>query len=249
MVHYYIKHSFERTVKRIGRWRESARGQGDAILSGIARRRGGQAGRKGRGSLVFGICLLISAAVSLGRASGPGPSKASSDPKSASNSGLVEVRIETDGTRFRVVSVKPVERAGRVFHRQALGNGRFLLEFLDAAGKVLHVRSVPDPSLVYVDRLSAAAGEGKEKRGNGSKGALESRRKRLDRAQSAVILPADSGIRAVRISLQRSVPMKDRAPERTLVPMIPMEGPFTLPDGIELLPRALLKLRVGGNER
>ncbi|MFA6317771.1 MAG: hypothetical protein WC943_10165, partial [Elusimicrobiota bacterium] len=104
----------------------------------------------------------------------------------------LEVSIETDGKRFKVVSAKAVDRLRRVGYRQRLGTGRYYLEFLDASGKVLYVQSLADPALFHADSLGA------DGRGEG----LSSRRGRRPKARMTASVPLDPALRGVRVSRQ-----------------------------------------------
>ncbi len=66
--------------------------------------------------------------------------------------GHLEVVIETDGTNFLPVSKRVVDEEPQSHvYRQRFQEGFYYVQALDANGKVVHVESLPDPTLVIYD--------------------------------------------------------------------------------------------------
>lgn len=120
----------------------------------------------------------------------------------------LEITLETDGAAFAGISKKVLGKTSSEVHRQVLRKGFYYIEALDAAGKVLYVRTMPPADEVFYDysepadtvrtssgaALSPASPQGADQPLKGGK-------LKLAKAQLMINLPNDPDIKTLKINI------------------------------------------------
>lgn len=153
----------------------------------------------------------------------------------------LEVIVETDGTRFAIVSQTVRPHAAPQTHRQIFQEGSYYIETLNTKGEVVQGYSVADPTEVAYDYLDQADHGQPSDSSPTRPQRLQGGRLKFPTGQMTLRLPVDAKIRRLRISRQRrSAKAKgsDVAPAALQVPTTQRR----LPKGLELEHKAALAL-------
>lgn len=111
-------------------------------------------------------------------------------PAQAGPKKQLEVVVETDGKKYRAVRKRVIDGEGSMVYRRPAREGFLRVESVDAAGRTLQARSVPDPTHVFYDYLDPAdAGAGRLKGGVA----------KAKKAELVVALPYAEGAKRLRI--------------------------------------------------